>query len=120
MVLTVRWSSYAQQTFYREEEESCHDEEPLPTLKQAVAVIYSWMKSLLPIHQHLTHALTSFLSLSSWLNIRHAVLLCSQTPDLCILPEAGRSVLQNSSLHAVSIKMLLNRLSKEATYFARG
>lgn len=78
------------------------------------------MKSLLPIHQPLTHALTSFLSISSWLNIRHADLLCSQTTELCILPEAGRSVLQNSSLHAVSIKMLLNLLSKEATYFARG
>lgn len=36
------------------------------------------------------------------------------------LPEVGRSVLQNSSLHAESIKMLLNLLSKEATYFARG
>ena len=38
----------------------------------------------------------------------------------CVLPEAGRSVLQNSSLHAVSMKMLLNLLSNEATYFARG
>lgn len=36
------------------------------------------------------------------------------------LPEVGRSVLQNSSLHAESIKMLLNLLSKEARYFARG
>lgn len=39
---------------------------------------------------------------------------------LASLPEAGRSVLQNSSLHAVSIKMLLNLLSNEATYLARG
>lgn len=35
-------------------------------------------------------------------------------------PDVGRSVLQNSSLHAVSMKMLLKRLSKEATYFAIG
>lgn len=100
--------------------EQCRDIEPFAAQKQAVAVFCNWMKSLLPIYQPLTHVLTSFLSLSSWQNIRHAGLHCSQTAELCILPEAGRSVLQNSSLHAVSIKMLLNLLSKEATYFARG
>lgn len=104
---------------YREGEQ-CRDVEPFATQKQAVPVFCNLMKSLLPIYQPLTHVLTSFLSLSSWLNIRHAGLFCSQTAELCILPEVGRSVRQNSSLHAVSIKMLLNLLSKEATYFARG
>ena len=37
-----------------------------------------------------------------------------------VLPEEGGSGRQKSSLHAVSMKMLLNLLSNDATYFANG
>lgn len=75
-VLTVWWSFSGQNV----EEGQCCDEESLVELQQAVAVLCAWMKSLLPIHQPLTRALTSFLSLSSVLNISHADSLRSQTP----------------------------------------